>query len=158
MLVPSIPQKKTAPVVGADLIGSWSLESFTDTAEGSEVVLPFGINPTGLLIYTPGGFMSAQLMSLDRLSLDVGDWNSKSQGNDEKNSENYIGYSGEYQFDEVTATVSHIPSVSFVPALIGQRLKRRVKLDGHCLTLTVTTPQVRGNSVTSTLCWLKLHR
>jgi len=157
MLVPSIPQKP-ALVVVADLIGSWRLESYTNTVEGAGAALPLGINPIGLLIYTPDGYMSAQLMSLDRSSPDVGDWNSKSQSDDVEESEDFISYSGEYQFDEVTATVSHIPSVSFVTALIGHRLKRQVKLDGDRLTLTVTTPQVGGNCVKSSLCWLKLHR
>jgi hypothetical protein len=157
MLVPSIPQEP-APVVGADLIGSWSLESYTDTAEGAEAILPLGINPTGLLIYTPGGFMSAQLMRLDRSSLVVGDWSSKSHSDAEKKSENFIGYSGEYQFDEVTATVTHIPSVSFVPTMIGHRLRRQVKLNRDRLTLTVVTSQAEGRSVKSSLCWLKLRR
>ena len=157
MLVPTVPQKP-ALVVSADLIGSWSLESYTDTVEGAGAVLPLGINPTGLLIYTPDGFMSAQLMSLDRSPLDVGDLKSSTQSDYQEKSDGFIGYSGEYQFDEVTATVSHIPSVSFVPALIGRRLKRQVKLDGDRLTLTVTTPQVGGNPVKSSLHWLKLHR
>ncbi|AXC16385.1 hypothetical protein ACPOL_7195 (plasmid) [Acidisarcina polymorpha] len=94
--------------------------------------------------------MSDLLMSVRRSSHVVGDWNSNPQSDDEKESENFIGYSGEYQFDEVTATVTHIPSVSFVPALIGQRLKRQVKLDGDRLTLTVVTSKAGGGSVTST--------
>jgi hypothetical protein len=157
MLVSPIPQEP-APVVGADLIGSWSLESYKDTAEGAEAILPLGINPTGLLIYTPGGFVSAQLMRFDRSSIVVGDWDSEFRSDGEKKSENFIGYSGEYQFDEVTATVTHIPSVSFVPTMIGQRLRRQVKLHGSRLTLTVVTPKVGGQSVKSTLCWLKVPR
>ena len=157
MLVSSIPQEP-APVVAADLIGSWSLESYTDTAQGAEAILPLGINPTGLLIYTPGGFMSAQLMRLDRSSIVAGDWNSEFRSDGEKKSENFIGYSGEYKFDEVTATVTHMPSVSFVPTMIGHRLRRQVKLHGSRLTLTVVTPKVGGQSVKSTLCWLKVPR
>jgi hypothetical protein len=157
MLVPSISQTPTH-VVGADIIGSWSLESYTDTAEGAEAALPFGVNPIGLLIYTPDGFMSAQLMSVDRSLLKANDSNTKTEIGYQQKSDAFISYSGEYLFDEVTATVSHTPSVSFVPALIGHRLKRQVKLDGERLTLTVTTPQVGGNSVKSSLCWLRLHR
>jgi Lipocalin-like domain len=156
MLVPSIPQNP-APVVGADLIGSWSLESYTDIAEGAEAVLPFGVNPIGLLIYTPDGFMSAQLMSLDRSPSRPNDSNAETESDYQQKSDAFIGYSGEYHFDDVTATVSHTPSVSFVPALIGHRLLRQVKLDGDRLTLTVTTPQIGGNSIKSSLCWLKLH-
>jgi hypothetical protein len=157
VIVPSATQNP-ALVVTADLIGSWSLKSYTDTIEGAETVLPLGLNPTGLLIYTPDGFMSAQLMSLDRSRLGVADWNVKSQSDYREESRGFIGYSGEYQFDEVTATVSHMPSVSFVPSLIGRRLKRQVKLDSDRLTLTVVTPRVGGNSIKSSLCWLRLYR
>jgi hypothetical protein len=121
MLVPSIPQKP-ALIVGADLIGSWSLESYTDTAEGAEVVLPLGVNPTGLLIYTPDGFMSAQLMSLHRSPFSVDDSSATTQNGYQQKSDAFIAYSGEYQFDEVTATVSHMPRVS-------SQLTRRRSLD-----------------------------
>src|ERR1700733_11081398 len=152
MLVPSATQNP-ALVVTADLVGSWSLKSYTDTIEGAETVLPLGLNPTGLLIYTPNGFMSAQLMRLDRWRLGVADWNMKTQSDYQEESRGFIGYSGEYQFDEVTATISHMPSVSFAPSLIGRRLKRQVKLDDDRLTLTVVTPQVGGKSVKSSLGW-----
>jgi hypothetical protein len=145
-------------IVTADLVGTWSLGSYSDTTEGAEIVLPFGPNPIGLLIYTPYGYMSAQLMSPDHSPLDAGDWNGQTQGDYQENARGFIAYSGEYQFDEATSTVSHMPSVSFVPSLIGQRLKRQVKLDGDRLTLTVVTSRVEGNPVKSSLCWLRLHR
>jgi len=145
-------------ITRVDLMGAWSLESYSDTTEGKETVFPFGPKPIGLLIYTPDGYMSAQLMSLDRSSLDVGDWNGQTQGDFHENARHFIAYSGEYQVDEVTATVSHMPNVSFAPDLIGKQLKRQVKLDGDRLTLTVVTSRVEGNSVKSSLCWLRLHR
>jgi hypothetical protein len=145
-------------IINADLMGAWSLESYSDTTEGKEAVFPFGPKPIGLLIYTPDGYMSAQLMSPDRSLLDVGDWNGQTQSDFHESARHFIAYSGEYQFDELTATVSHMPNVSFAPDLIGKQLKREVKLDGDRLTLTVVTSRVEGNSVKSSLCWLRLHR
>jgi hypothetical protein len=157
MPVPPATQN-LALVVTADLIGAWSLESYTDTLEGAETLHPLGLNPLGLLIYTPDNFMSAQLMSLDPSHLGFGDSDANPKSDYQQKPDGFICYSGEYQFDEVTATVSHMPSVSFVSSLIGQRLKRQVDLEGARLTLTVVTSRVGGESVKTSLCWLKLHR
>ncbi len=44
------------------LIGSWSLESYSETdVETGEVTYPMGRNPEGLILYTTDGYMSAQL-------------------------------------------------------------------------------------------------
>ena len=145
-------------VVTADLVGAWSLESYLDTIDGAETMHPLGLDPKGLLIYTPDEFMSAQLMRTDRSPLGLGNANAGTMSDYREKAVDYIGYSGMYHFDEHTATVFHMPSVSFAPGLIGRRLKRQVKLDGDRLTLTVLTPGVEGKSVTSILSWLKLHR
>jgi hypothetical protein len=145
-------------IVTADLVGAWSLESYTDTTEGAETVHPLGLNPRGLLIYTPEGFMSAQLMSLRSSPIEGDEGNAGNPSEYQEKASSFIGYSGEYRFDEITATVFHVPSVSFVPILVGERLKRQVELDGDRLTLTVVTARVDGNSARSSLCWLRLHR
>jgi len=56
-----------------DLIGTWSLESFT--AKGSDGVegLPFGESPQGLLTYTASGHMAAVLMRSGRPKFSSGD-------------------------------------------------------------------------------------
>lgn len=150
--------QQPSPIVTADLVGAWSLDSYVDTIDGAETMHPLGLDPKGLLIYTRDEFMSAQLMRTDSSPLGLGNENEGTMNDYRANADNFIGYSGMFHFDELTATISHMPSVSFVPSLIGQRLKRQVKLDGDRLTLTVVTPRVEGKSVTSILSWLKLHR
>jgi hypothetical protein len=147
-----------SPIVTADLLGAWSLESYVDTIDGAETTHPLGLDPKGLLIYTPDEFMSAQLMRTDSSPLELGNANAGTMSDFREKAADFIGYSGMYHFDEHTATVFHMPSVSFAPGLIGRRLKRQVKFDGDRLTLTVVTPRVEGKSVTSILSWLKLHR
>jgi Lipocalin-like domain len=156
MLGPAATQTPSL-IVTTDLVGAWSLESYTDATEGAETVHPLGLNPRGLLIYTPEGFMSVQLMSLGPSPIEGDQWNAGTPSEYHVRASSFIGYSGEYRFDEITATVFHMPSVSFVPILTGERLKRQVKLDGDRLTLTVVTARVEGNSVKSSLCWLRLH-
>jgi hypothetical protein len=157
MVNPPLATQTSSLIVSADLVGAWSLESYTDTIEAVEAVHPLGLNPRGLLIYTSNGFMSAQLMSWVPPQLKAGDRNAAMRSESQEKEDSFIGYCGEYEFDEVTATVYHMPSVSFVPSLIGQRLIRQVKLDGDRLTLTLVTSRVEGSSIKSSLCWLRLH-
>lgn len=42
-----------------DLLGAWALVSCTRYTEGSTWDHPLGPKPTGLILYTPDGFMSA---------------------------------------------------------------------------------------------------
>ena len=56
------------------LIGAWQLVSCveTDVATG-EVFLPMGEHPQGFILYTPDGYMSAQLSASDRRDFASGD-------------------------------------------------------------------------------------
>jgi len=144
-------------IVASDLTGAWSLESYTDTLDGGEVKHPLGLNPKGLLIYTSGGSMSALLMNDDRSLPQVAESHAGTEVESHPEQGGFIGYSGEYHFDEAAANVYHTPSVSFDPRLIGQRLKRQVKMDGDRLTLTVVTSWIPGNSTKSSLNWLRIH-
>jgi hypothetical protein len=56
------------PIASA-LIGVWKLRQYSDVTQGLAPQHPFGLNPDGLLIYTPDGFMSAVLMAPDRPKL-----------------------------------------------------------------------------------------
>jgi hypothetical protein len=73
----------------ARLVGVWRLVSYTDEQEGHEDSFPIGPEPEGFLIYTPDGFVSAQLMKPGRPL-----------------------FRGVYQVDEDSQTVTHIPSVA----------------------------------------------
>jgi hypothetical protein len=59
----------------AQLIGVWKLLSWVETpADGSVQRLPLGPNPSGIIIYHPAGYVSAQLMRADRRAFACGDW------------------------------------------------------------------------------------
>ena len=51
----------------ANLIGAWTLVSFESRSlDGSSVIYPFGPDAQGIIMYTPDGYMSAQLMRAGR--------------------------------------------------------------------------------------------
>jgi len=49
------------------LIGAWKLVSYEiRPVDGSPAFYPLGERPMGIILYTPDGYMSAQLSALDR--------------------------------------------------------------------------------------------
>src|SRR5580704_16329747 len=55
-------------------VGVWTLESFTEESDHDEESSPLGEQPLGFLIYTAGGFVSAQLMRAKRELLRSDPW------------------------------------------------------------------------------------
>ncbi len=64
----------TPESIASQLVGVWRLVSYTDEEKGREDSFPFGPEPEGFLIYTPGGFVSAQLMKPGRYLFQSHDW------------------------------------------------------------------------------------
>jgi hypothetical protein len=57
------------------LIGAWKLESYVEKpVDGSAPFYPMGEKPEGIIMYTPDGYMSAQLMRPSRPKFASGDW------------------------------------------------------------------------------------
>ena len=64
----------TVPALREALIGAWRLVSCVETdVEIGETFLPMGDHPEGLILYTPDGYMSAQLSSPDSGNFEGGD-------------------------------------------------------------------------------------
>jgi hypothetical protein len=143
----------TPESIASRLVGVWKLVSYTVEEEGQENSYPFGPEPEGVLIYTPEGFVSAQLMEPGR-SLFVGnDWQSGTAAEYQQAGSGYIAYSGVYEVDEENRTVTHTPSVALVPNLILKPQIRLFTLVGEHLTLRAVIPMTDGASVTSRLEW-----
>jgi hypothetical protein len=59
----------------ARLIGAWKLVAYQEIpVDGSEPFEPLGHEPQGIIMYTPDGYMSAQLSKRDRPTFASGDW------------------------------------------------------------------------------------
>lgn len=147
-------QSKDSQVsIGACLVGVWNLRSYTNIHNDGREVQPFGANPAGLLVYTPDGFVSAQLMDPERAPSHSGDWDDWAPEEYQQLGGGYIGYCGRYEVDEEHATVTHSPSVAFAPNLVGQRLLRQVTISDGWLTLKAPFTLADGSSATSILEW-----
>jgi hypothetical protein len=130
------------------LIGAWALVSCTETdVETGEVFLPMGEAPLGFILYTPDGYMSAQLSAPDRANFADGDMY---QGTPEEYTAaglSYLAYSGPYRVDETRRTVQHGMAVSAFPNWAGERQLRLAELDGDQLTLRTDRPSMFNGSL-----------
>ena len=83
------------------ILGAWQLASFEarDVATGI-VRHPLGAEPSGLILYTDDGYMSAQLATTP-------------SGAD------YIAYGGRFHLDEQTSVVHHEVTMSMMPELLA---------------------------------------
>jgi hypothetical protein len=137
------------------LVGAWALSSFfeRDIETGVEN-RPFGERPRGLILYTPDGYMSAQLQRPDRQAFADGDLLRATPEEYAAAGSSYIAYSGRFFVDEAKMSLSHEMAVSFFPNWLGQRQVRLVVVDGKRLQLSTDGPQ-RFNGVlkTATLTW-----
>lgn len=114
------------------LLGGWLLESFVSRRDDTGPVrYPFGAHPSGLILYTTDGHMSAQL----------------TPGTDE-----FVSYGGRFAVDEAAATVTHHVLIATMPELLRTPQLRHASVEGDRLTLSARLNSANGSTL-STLVW-----
>lgn len=141
------------------LVGAWKLESYVERPlDGSPESYPLGSDAIGIIMYTPDGYMSAQLMRQGRPLFASGDW-LEGTAEEYTGAASYIAYSGAYKVDEQRRTLSHSMYVSFFPNWLGQTQPRIVELKGDILRLSTASPiRSNGKMVMSYLQWRRAGR
>jgi hypothetical protein len=137
------------------LIGAWKLVSYVEEpVDGSAPFHPMGEKPQGIIMYTPDGYMSAQLMRPDRRPFASGDWFDGTEEEYREEASGYIAYSGPFHVDEEKRTLTHSMFVSLFPNWTGQTQPRVVKIEGDRLFLSTESPiKSGGKIVMSRLQW-----
>jgi len=137
------------------LIGAWTLVSYVEKpVDGSAPFHPFGEVPKGIIMYTPDGFMSAQLCRPDRTPFASGDWFDGTPKEYEAEASTYIAYSGPFHVDEEGQTLTHSMFISLFPNWVGQTQPRVVRIEGGMLNLSTASPIISaGKLVNSYLQW-----
>ncbi len=127
------------------LIGAWHLVRYIERPiDGSPERQPLGEYPLGLILYTPDGYMSAQLSAPDRQPFASGDWFVGTPDEFEVEASTYIAYSGAFAIGTTPGTLIHGMDVSLFPNWCGQRQVRKVTLDGDRLVLASDAPLLSG--------------
>lgn len=139
------------------LIGAWKLVSYVEKpVNGSVPLYPMGEAPQGLILYTPDGHMSAQLMRPSRRPFSSDDWFRASDEEVREEALGDIAYSGRFQTGEAKPTQTHSMHVSLFPNWLGQTQLRVVRIKGDVLNLSSAAPILSGGK--QTMSYLSLQR
>lgn len=141
------------------LIGAWKLVSYVEfPQDGAPQRSPLGEHPEGIIMYTPDGYMSVQLMRPGRKNFASGDWFRATPEEFAEEASGYIAYSGPFHVDEEAKSLTHSMNVSLFPGWVGQTHPRIVKVEGNRLHLATPTPvSSGGSSVMAQLIWERVE-
>jgi hypothetical protein len=104
-------------------------------------------------MYTPDGFMSAQIQSSGRPDYDRPVASGGTPEQAAAAALGYLAYSGRYFVDEQTGDIRHQATLSLVPNYLGQFHLRHSNLHGDRLTLSSELTLPDGRTVYSSLLW-----
>lgn len=149
-----------AKTLREQLIGAWKLVSYVELpVDGSAPFYPMSEKPMGIIMYTPDGYMSAQLMHPDRKNFASGDWFDGTDEEYKAEASSYIAYTGPFHVDEEKQTLTHSMFTSLFPNWTGQTQPRVVKIEGDMLHLASASPLMSGGKkVNSKLVWKRAER
>lgn len=126
------------------LLGSWHLEHWEIAySDGRPSTLPFGLEATGLIVYTHDGHMSACIARAGRPALSGQSARTAPAGEQLAAFESYFHYAGRYHTreHEGRAQVVHEVSHALNPSFVGSQQVRDMTLDGKDrLTLSASDP------------------
>jgi Lipocalin-like domain len=140
-----------------NLIGGWTLQSYeARSIDGSTVTYPLGAHAQGIIMYTPDGYMSAQLMRSDRLKLSDDDMQPDSLDELAAAASGYLSYSGPYRVVRDDLIAHHI-AISLLPNWIGGTQYRAARLHGSVLELSPPAPiLIGGERLNARLVWRRV--
>ena len=139
-----------------DIVGAWELVSYTERElPDGPLTYPHGPDAVGLIMYTPDGYMSAQIMTRSRPSYDRPVASGGTAEESAAAATGYLAYSGPYSVDESTGDIHHHVMVSLLPNWLGHTQIRHSQLDMEQLTLSAETPLPNGTTMSSTLVWAR---
>jgi len=137
------------------LVGAWKLVSYVEQpVDGSPPNYPFAEDAQGIIMYTPDGFMSAQLSWRKRAPFACDDWSNGAPEEFAAAASTYFAYTGPFNVDEEKQTLTHTMFISLFPNWTGQTQPRVVQIDGDFLTVTTESPvESAGKIVKPQLRW-----
>ncbi len=142
-----------SPSVKDKLVGSWNLVSCEYRRTDGSVILPFGRNPVGRIMYDAQGHMSAQIMGADRPLFASGDLLKGTPEEIKAAFEGMIAYFGPYEVSEGEGFLTHHVEGCSFPNWIGSDQKRFFEFSGNRLTISHPPVLVGGPALAGVLIW-----
>ncbi|MGA2418462.1 MAG: lipocalin-like domain-containing protein [Candidatus Acidiferrum sp.] len=136
-----------------ELVGTWRLVSVrTISASRKRNDAPYGAKPSGFIIYTAEGRMSATIGFDGRPPLSANDWRLAPAEERAEAFKTFLAYAGSYSVME--DRVIHHVEVSSVQNWVNTDLLRMVRFAGD--TIILTTPPAGEEALAYELTWQRL--
>ncbi|MFZ5827035.1 MAG: lipocalin-like domain-containing protein [Bacillota bacterium] len=134
------------------LVGTWRILTFEMRAADGQVALrPLGERPTGYLLYSAEGYMSAAVSAPERTAWSVPDQLLAPEEERAAAISGLMAYSGRYEV--VDGAVIHYPEAAHMPNMVGAPQRRFFVIDGDRMTLTSPPFRAGGQPVTVSATW-----
>lgn len=133
--------------------GAWSLVSFHYQAEDGTTFYPYGREARGIIIYEPGGYMSATIVRSDRPLLSSQDYANLPDAEKITLSRGFLAYSGKYEV--LPEKILHHVEISYFPNWTGTVLERFYSFENGDLVLSTPPETLRGKDFRAYLVWRK---
>jgi 3-hydroxybutyryl-CoA dehydrogenase len=144
-------QQDRVDLQAARLVGVWRLVTMTSEAGSGAISHPLGASPTGRLIYTASGHMSAVLAAAGRAPMASADVRAGSASEKAAAMDSFLSYAGTYEYSD--GSVRHHVAMCSFQNWVGTTQERLVKLDGHRLDLSTPPIVLDGVPRVSRLVW-----
>ncbi|KAK4960511.1 hypothetical protein LTR10_003407 [Elasticomyces elasticus] len=153
------------PSLRDQLIGAWELVEYSAFPPSSPVekIYPMGENARGIIMYTPNGYMSAQLQIPGQSPFASGDMNGGTTKELAEAGRKYFAYTGQFWLDESgdEPILMHEMRCSSFPNWLGNVQRRIMKLsvEGGEQFLTLgpeKAVEVMGEVRMTRLVWRRL--
>ncbi len=139
--------------------GTWRLKRYEHRRADGLLYFPLGENARGLLIYTPDGYMSGQIMRPEKPRFQGGVLADGSEAEIRAALLGYVAYFGTYTVDENAQTMIHEVIGSWRPNFVGSRQVRHYEFEGPNRLLLRTPPRDSGKETrTGLLVWERAGR
>jgi hypothetical protein len=131
------------------LIGTWSLVEYKAVrADNGFTSHPMGPKAQGFLIYSPEGFVSAQLMEPGAPEFSDADIGGGTKDELYRAMKHYLAYCGRFELEELDGKVlvKHHMDVCSFPNWLGSSQERVIKLKSNMLEINTDEPVLHGVS------------
>ena len=117
------------------------------------MIYPLGKEAKGYILYTPDGYMSAQIMRPDRPPYQAPDPSGGTDTECAQAARGYLSYSGPYHVEDDSVVV-HESEISLFPNWVDGTQSRKAVLVDRRLELSTITPVLFGEEErTAVLVW-----
>jgi hypothetical protein len=125
--------------------------SYVGRADDGSLTYPLGAEAQGSLVYTEGGWMSAQVCAGSRPDLATEDVGGGSEAERAAAFSSYLAYCGRYEVNG--DVVVHRVTMSSFPNWVGSEQTRYFEVAGEELLLRTPPIEVGGKSLVNELRW-----